>query len=577
MRKQVLIVGGVGAGMKTATRLRRLSPDVDVVVLERGTDVSYSACGFPYYASDDVPDYKALDHTPQGVLRDAAYFAAVKGITVLTGHEVTAINTAGRSVTVNANGSTKEMPYDRLVLTTGSTPVKLPLPGAELKGIHNFWFPTEVKAVKQEISDAGVKNAVIIGAGFIGMELAEGLTRHGLHVSVVEMQDRLLPQLLDKEMADSLLKGLQASGIDFRLNEKTTGFTGDDDGRVKAVITDKGEIPAELVIVAVGVRPNTELAKAAGLTIGPTGAISVDDELRTSDPYIFAGGDCAENTHIVSGDKIYAPMGSTANKHGRVRAGIIAEELAKEDGHQPSQATAEKYPGVLGTGICQIMNWQAGATGLNETAAARAGLKFKTVVVPGNDRLGYMPGAKKIIVKLIAEEGTERLLGGQVIGTGGVDKRLDVIVSALSQRLTLTDIHNMDFGYAPPFNGPIDNVSTAANVLINKLRGQMHGVNPKDFQQIKKDPTYTLVDVRTPPEFAANRIAGCASIVNIPLGILREQACQLLKDKNACLITSCQIDLRGYEAEVILRELGYKNAQSLEGGMSAWPYETEHD
>ncbi len=563
MAKRVVIIGGVATGMKTAARLRRRDKDVEIIVLERGPQLSYGACGFPYFISGDVKNFSQFDHTPQGIPRDAAFFKAVKGIDARTGCNVTSIDREAKTVTYVEAGEEKVLEYDVLVLGTGSTPVKLPLPNADAQGIHSFWFPWDVLAVEEAIKERGVTDVVIIGAGFIGMELAESFHKRGIKTSIVEMQDRILPQMLDKELADLVKKPLEKAGINLYLEEKTVGFVATD-GVVSAVQTDKREIPAQLVIVAVGVRPNVELAKAAGLEIGPTGCIAVNEYLQTSDPAIYAGGDCAENTHRVSGAKIFTPMGSTANKHGRV----IADNICGD---------AIKYPGVLGTGVCQILDWQAGATGLNERTAAAAGLKFKAVVVPGSDRLGYMPGVKNIVLKLLAEEGTERVLGVQAVGRGGVDKRIDTLVAAISLGATLEDLSNFDIAYAPPFNGPIDNIATAANVLHNKLEGQMNGINPKDFEAMKKEPGYLFVDVRTPGEFAANRIAGIENKVNMPLGVLREQGKNLPVKPGEKIITSCQIDLRGYEAECILRGLGYENVHSLEGGMSGWPYATESD
>ena len=458
------------------------------------------------------------------------------------------------------NGEVKELAYDVLVLGTGSTPVRLPLENADAKGIHSFWFPWDVHAVDAEIKERNVTDVVIIGAGFIGMELAEAFVHRGLKTSIVEMQDRLLPQMLDKEMADLLKKNIAKEPLNLYLEEKTLAFEAEA-GWVTGVKTDKRTIPAQLVIVAVGVRPNVELAKAAGLEIGSTGCIAVNEYLQTSDPAIYAGGDCAENTHRVSGAKIFTPMGSTANKHGRV----IADNICGD---------GIKYPGVLGTGVCRIFGESAGATGLNERSAAAAGLKFKSVVVPGFDRLGYMPGAGRIVVKLLAEEGTERVLGLQAVGAN-VDKRIDTMVAALSFGATLEDLSNLDIAYAPPFNGPIDNLATAANVLHNKMTGQMQGINPKDFEAMRAKGDYLFVDVRTPKEVATNRIAGVPNRVNVPLNQVRE--CELDCDKDKMLITACQIDLRGYEAEVMLRAKGYTNVKSLEGGMSGWPYATESD
>lgn len=560
MGKKVVIIGGVATGMKTAARLRRRDKDAEIIVLERGPELSYGACGFPYYIGGEVKSFNSFDHTPQGVKRDAEYFRAVKGIDARIGCNVTAIDRASKKLTYIENGETKELPYDVLVLGTGSTPVRLPLENADAKGIHSFWFPWDVHAVEAEIMERNVTDVVIIGAGFIGMELAEAFVHRGLKTSIVEMQDRLLPQMLDKEMADLLKKSIAKEPLNLYLEEKTLAFEAVD-GWVTGVKTDKRTIPAQLVIVAVGVRPNVELAKAAGLAIGPTGCIAVNEYLQTSDPAIYAGGDCAENTHRVSGAKIFTPMGSTANKHGRV----IADNICGD---------SIKYPGVLGTGVCRIFGMSAGATGLNERSASAAGLKFKSVVVPGFDRLGYMPGAGRIVVKLLAEEGTERVLGLQAVGAN-VDKRIDTMVAALSFGATLEDLSNLDIAYAPPFNGPIDNLATAANVLHNKMTGQMQGINPKDFEAMRAKGDYLFVDVRTPKEVATNRIAGVPNRVNVPLNQVRE--CKLACDEDKLLITACQIDLRGYEAEVMLRAKGYKNVKSLEGGMSGWPYATESD
>ena len=349
------------------------------------------------------------------------------------------------------------------------------------------------------------------------------------------------------------------AGINLCLGEKTVAFEGTE--RVTAVKTDKRTIPAQMVIVAVGVRPNAELAREAGLAIGPSGCIAVNEYMQTSDPCIYAGGDCAENTHRVSGAKIFAPMGSTANKHGRVIADNICGDMVK-------------YPGVLGTGLCRMPGMEAGSTGLNERTAAAAGIDFESVVVPGNDRLAYMPGAGRIVMKLFADRATHKVIGAQAIGQS-VDKRIDTLVAAISMGATLEDLSEFDIGYAPPFNGPIDNIATAANVLLNKIEGRLRSINPKDFKELRKDKAYTLVDVRTPGEFKARRIAGCANIVNLPLDKVRAHCCEVLPDKDAKLVCSCQIDLRGYEAETMLRAQGYKNVQSLEGSMSGWPYETE--
>lgn len=561
MSKRVVIVGGVAAGMKTAARLRRLDAEAEIIVLERGPQLSYGACGFPYFISGEVKSMDSFDHTPQGSLRDSNYFAAVKGIDARCGCNVQKIDRMQKCVHYMEKGESKQLSYDVLVLATGSTPVKLPLPNADAAGIHSFWFPWDVEAVDKEIAEGNVKDVVIIGAGFIGLELAEAFVRRGLHTSVLEQQDRLLPQLLDEDMAALLLRDTKNPLLDIYLEERAGAFIVEN-GKVSGVQTDKRVIPAQLVIVAVGVRPNVELAREAGLVIGPSGCIAVNEYLQTSDDSIYAGGDCAENTHRVSGAKVFVPMGSTANKHGRV----IADNIC---------GARKQYPGVLGTAACRFFEQEAGATGLNERTAQQAGIDFASVVVPGSDRLGYMPGVGRIVLKLLAEKSSGRVLGAQAVGAS-VAKRIDTLAAAISLGATLEDLSGLDLAYAPSFNTPIENIATAANVLQNKLDGQLRSINPVDFEKNRTQEDYLFVDVRTPAEVAAKRIADIPSRVNLPLDTLRTADISKM-DKEQKIVTACQIDLRGYEAEVILRTRGFRDVYSLEGGMSGWPYATESD
>lgn len=560
--KRILIIGGVAAGMKSAAKARRCDPRAEITVLERGELVSYGACGMPYYVGGDVSDINALMKTPAGSMRNSGYFKNVNDITVRTQTEAVAIDRQAKTVTVKklTGDETEVLPYDKLVIATGASPVKPALPGIGRENIYTLWHPNDAKAIRQGLEKGKFTNAVIIGAGLIGMEMAEALTLWELPVTVVEMKDQVFPAFLDPEIAGIVAKYAAEKGITLLTGEKVQGFSGETG--VTAVETDQCTIPADLVILAVGARPNTELAKAAGLAVGVTGAIAVDAEMRTSDPDIYAGGDCVENVNIVSGKKVFAPMGSTANKHGR----IIGENLC--GGHV-------KFKGVLNTAVAQIHDLTVGKTGLSEREAKELGYEYVTAMVAGHDKPHYMPGAKLITVKLIAEAKTGKVLGLQAAGEGEIAKRVDVAAAVLTLGGTVQDLFDIDLSYAPPYSSPIDNVAVAANAVMNKLAGKLKGISSltaKEKMQNSPDKTVFL-DVRTPEECKQICLADCPSIKYIPLGELRSQLEELNKEDE--IIAFCKISLRGYEAEGILEGAGFKDVKVMEGGIVAWPFRCE--
>lgn len=374
MGKKIVIIGGVSAGTKAASRARRRDPEADIVVIEKGEALSYAGCGTPYFIAGTIPDYKELMATPVGVLRDGAFFRNVKAVTVHNRTLAEAIDRNARVVrTVHLDtGDRREFPYDRLVIATGSQPIRPSIPGMELSGVHVLSTLDDARAIRAEI-ESGVRTIAIVGGGLIGMEVAESLTERGAAVTVVEQKDHVLPNVLDSEMALLVEKHLRQKKVSLLTSTSVLRFTGDDRGRVTRVLTDRGEVPAELVLVAAGVRPDVSLAREAGLAIGPLGGIVVDDTLRTSDPDIFAGGDCVENRRLLTGAPVYAPMGSTANKHGRV----IGDNLT---------GGATRYPGVLGTVILKVFDFHVGGTGLSERAARAAGFDVVTALVAGPAR-----------------------------------------------------------------------------------------------------------------------------------------------------------------------------------------------
>ena len=555
--QRIVVIGGVAAGLKAAAKARRCNPEAKITVIEKGELISYGACGMPYYVSGDVDTIEELMKTPVGALRDPAFFKNVKDITVLKQTLAIAIDRQAKTVRVKklVDGEEDVISYDKLVIATGASAFKPSLPGIDLANIYQLWHPNDAKAIRQGLEKGIFKSAVIIGAGLVGMEMAEALTNWEIPVTVVEMKDQVFPAFLDADMAGIAAKYAQSKGITLLTEETVVRFTGK--STVKSVETDNRTIPTDLVILAIGARPNVELAKVAGLTIGATGAIAVDDELRTSDPDIYAGGDCVENTNLLSGRKVFSPMGSTANKHGRV----IGENLCNAH---------VKFKGVLNTVVVKVHDLNVGKTGLTERDAKELGYEFITAMVSGHDKPHYMPGAKIITVKLIVDVASRKVLGMQAIGEGDVSKRVDVAATALTFGGTIDDLFDIDLAYAPPFNSPIDNVAVAANTVMNKLTGKLKGISTLAAKEKMSDGQCVFLDVRSPGECSQIRLANCNNIKYIPLGQLRSRLTELGKEVE--IVAFCKISLRGYEAEVILEGAGFSKVTVMEGGIVAWPF-----
>lgn len=558
--KKIVVIGGVAAGLKAASKARRNDPQAQITVVERGDIISYGACGMPYYVSGDVAHIDDLMKTPVGVLRSPAYFKNIKNIDVLTQTVALKIDRQAKTVLVKAlvTGEESLLPYDKLVLGTGASPVRPSLPGIGLGNIYTLWHPHDAEAVRKGLAAGTFKKTVIIGAGLVGMEMAEALKKWNVDVTVVEMQEQVFPAFLDPEIAGVIRKHIEEQGIQVLTGEKVTGFDGVQ--TVISVETDKRSIPADLVILALGARANAELARDAGLAVGVTGGIAVDDHMRTSDPDIFAGGDCVENTHMISGRKVFAPMGSTANKQGRV----IGDNICGGD---------EVFRGILNTVVVKVMALNVGKTGLSERDAKDLGYEYITVMVSGHDKPHYMPGAKLITVKLIVDVATRKLLGMQAVGEGEVAKRVDVAASVLTLGGTIQDMFDIDLSYAPPYNSPIDNLAAAANSAMNKLAGKFRGITPLQAKEKMTSEKTVFLDVRTPDECKQIRIADCKNVQYIPLGQLRSRLQEL--DKDGEVVAFCKISVRGYEAECILEGEGFTDVKVIEGGIVAWPFRCE--
>jgi NADPH-dependent 2,4-dienoyl-CoA reductase/sulfur reductase-like enzyme/rhodanese-related sulfurtransferase len=560
MPRKVVVIGGVATGPKAAARLRRLDPTADITIVERDDLVSYAGCGTPYYIKGDITEFGDLIETPVGTPRDARFFRNVKDIRVLVRTLAQKIDRENKTVSIinMDTGEQQDLPYDNLVLATGGSPFVPPIPGTDLKHVFTLRSPHDASAIRDAIDTGQLKHAVIVGAGLIGLEMCEALSARGLQVTVVEMFPHLLPGLLDVEPAAFVARQMKAEGIRGVMGEGVVALEGDHLGNVQRVVTDKQSIDADVVIMAVGVRPNDQLARDAGLEVAAKGGIIVDECMRTSDPDIYAGGDCVLCKNLVSDQMVYVPLGSTANKHGRV----IGTNLA---------GGRETFPGILGTAVAKHCDFNIGCTGLTEKKARELGYNVVTTLAPAPDHAHYYPGAKVIYVKLVADADTRKILGVQVVGPGNAAKRVDVVATALRFGATVDDLATLDLGYAPPYSGALDNVIHAANIIRNKLDGIAKTISPVEVKaKMANGDGFVLLDVRGPAEYEAMRIED-PRVKLIPLGKLRASLDQLPRDKE--IIPFCKISLRGYEAQCILEGAGFENVHFMDGGVVGWPYE----
>jgi NADPH-dependent 2,4-dienoyl-CoA reductase/sulfur reductase-like enzyme len=451
MTRRLLIIGGDAAGMSAASQARRLAAagDLEIVAFERSSRTSYAACGLPYLVG--------------GIVRAAADLVArtpeehrARGIDVRTGHEVTAIDTQASSITVRELGTRREFvePYDELLIATGAAGIRPAWPGIEAAEVLQLRTLDDAAALDQLIS-AGARRAVVVGAGYIGLEVAEALLERGMEVAVIERLGSPMAAVLDADMTAGISKALRAAGVDLRLATAVNGFSAVA-GRVAAVHTDAGAVPADLVVIGLGVRPNAQLALDAGIAVGRAGGIVVDDRMRTGTPHVWAAGDCVESRHRTSGRAVVVALGTHANKQGRIAGTNIA------GGHAA-------FGGVLGTAITRFRDLEIACTGLGEREARAAGFDAIGVITEGSSRAGYFPGAQAMTIKVVAERGGGRLLGAQIVGGAGAGKRIDVLATALWNDMTVAEMAGMDLSYAPPFSPVWDPVLLAAGKAAAKV------------------------------------------------------------------------------------------------------------
>lgn len=549
-KRNIVIIGGGACGPKTAARARRLDSTAQITMVQDEDLISYAGCGLPYYISNVIKSRNAL------LVRDAAAFKRISNVDVLSGTRVESINRAAHKVHLLdlSNDKKYSLDYDKLVIATGSNPIVPPIKGINLKGVHVLKRVPDADEIRALIDDSVTKKAVIVGAGLIGVEMAEALAARGLEVTMVEALDKVLPGILDEEISDLLANHIKSKGVTLKLGQKVVEFAGEGE-KVSRTITDKGSIEGDVVIFAIGVRPNSKLAKEAGLEIGPFGDIAVNDFLQTSDPDIYAGGDCVAIVNIITGKKAFVPMGSTANKHGHVIAANIT-------------GGSEKFPGIVGTACVKVFDFNTGRVGLGEKQAMDAGFEIVTAMVPGPDKPGYYPGSKEVIVKLIADKKTRRILGGQGTGPGEVVKRIDVLATGITMGMTVDTLADLDLAYAPPYNSALDVLHHAANLLRNKLEGRTVGISPATAKKkIAEGDDFVLLDVRSKFENDTTWLEA-PQLKLLPQPKLYNEMDKL--DKSAETVVICRRGSRAYQACCTLKAAGLKDVKFVEGSLTCW-------
>lgn len=531
----IVVIGGVAAGTKAAAKLMREDRGNQVVILTKGKEISYAGCGLPYYVGHVIEEKESLIvNTPES-------FSGLTGAAVHTQTEVTAIDRAMKTVTAQdlVSGKSSVYPYDKLIIATGARPFIPPVEGTGLKGVFTMRTPDDAIALREAVDSGEIKRAVVVGGGFIGLEVADNLAARNVKVSIIDMAQHILPGF-DPEIQEYVENHLADNGIIAMTGTKFEGIEGQ--AKVEKIRTSKRAIKADAVILAIGIQANTEFLQGSGLEMMPNHTLKVENTLQTNDPDIYAVGDCACVFNAMTQAPQWSPMGSSANLEGRIAARHIA-------GH------AVSYRGVVGTGICHLPGLDVGRTGLTEEQAKAQGFDAVSVLAAFDSKAHYYPGAGPIVIKLIADKPTERILGVQAFGAGAVDKVIDVAVTAIYLKATLTQLSDLDFAYAPPFSTAIHPLDHAVNVLKNKIDGVLETFTPLEYASGAAEG-YKVIDVSKQPAIEGAQFVSLPA-VNEPIEGLG------LDDK---LLLVCTRGKRAYMLQNRLKYLGYTNTKVLEGG-----------
>jgi NADPH-dependent 2,4-dienoyl-CoA reductase/sulfur reductase-like enzyme/rhodanese-related sulfurtransferase len=547
MGKRLLVIGGVAAGPKAAAKARRFDPEMEIVIYQEEEEISYAGCGLPYYISGVVKERgELISRTPGKFAQD--------GIRVQRRRRIENIDIGNHTVSGRNldSGEVFTDHFDRLVLATGAYPIRPKIEGMDLSNIFYLRSIFDADAIFQQMKSQAIKNVVIAGGGYIGLEVAESLVHLGKNVTIVELAPQILT-LFDEDFASILRQYLEKNGVQIYTSEGIKSLRGKE-GKVTHVQTVVREIEADGVLMGLGIRPKVELARESGLRIGETGAIWVNERMETSIEGIYAAGDCAETTHLITGKRVWIPLGSTANKQGRVVGVNVC-------------GGNSTFLGVMGTTIFKAFDFNVAKTGLSMREAEKEGFHPIQAIVRGYDRAHYYPEGKESALKVIADKETGRVIGGQAVGEGPSDKFIDILAIALHGKLTCRELANVDLAYSPPFSPVLSPIIVAANVLMNKLEGRVEGIRASEVREKLETAkeSFQLLDVREEDEVKKKRIPNS---IWIPLGELKKRVGELNKGKE--IAVHCESGLRSYKACLKLQHEGFENVKNVDGGMLCW-------
>lgn len=561
MSQHVVVIGAVALGPKAAARFKRMEPRSSVTMIDRADVISYGGCGIPYFVSGDVSEASQLRETSFHMLRDEEFFKQTKGVDVFTGVEALSIDRQSRQVRTRnvKTGEERSLEYDKLVIATGAAPRRLRLPGEELAGVHYVSNLHDATRIREAVTKGGVHKAVVVGAGFIGLEMADALAdMWGVQTTVVELAGQILPRYVSSALARMSMRHMEQHGVAFHLNEQVREIHGEN-GKVTGLSTNARTLEADLVIISAGVIPNSRLAREAGLDVSCRGGIVVNTMLQTSDPLIFAGGDCIEIRHQITGDPFYLPLGSMANRQGRV----IGTNLA---------GGTTQFEGAVGTYVVKLFDKSVAGSGLTLAVARGRGYDAASVIIVQPDRAHFYPTKQIMTLEVVFEKGTRRIMGIQGFGSAGYAMvgRINAVAAMLKFHPTIEDLSNLEMAYSPPFASAMDILNSLGNLADNVLAGRNVVTGPEEFEGLwgstNGDGPYFL-DCREEADALPMLERLGQRWHNIPQGRIRERHGEMPRDKP--LVVLCNTGARSYEALVMLRDLGFTDIVSVQGGMAA--------